>query len=70
MKSKGTGPHIGRRRGLEGLGAAWIGPAMQRDARDHRLDRRNFDVVIGLASPLPVFRRGIFGRRLGVKVGV
>ena len=44
--------HIDRRLGLELPGAAGASPAKERDARHLRHDRRDLDVIIGLADEL------------------
>src|ERR1019366_3443982 len=44
--------HVRRRRGLEFLRAVRAGSGLQRDAGHVRLDRRNLDVIVGLAGEL------------------
>jgi hypothetical protein len=48
--------HVGRRRRLEAPRAAGAGAAMKRHSRDIGFDRRNLDMIVGLAGDLRPMR--------------
>ncbi len=48
--------HAFRRLGAEAAAAGGTAPAEQLDARHHRRDRRNVDVIVAMAAGLPLAR--------------